>query len=156
METATNISEGVRLYKLAGGHRVIATGGMPPLGSNLVPESAVIRDYMLRMGVDARHVQVESEAVNTLQQARNVAAMLPRGARVVLVTVPTHMPRTSAFFRKEGLQVTPAVSGTETDPARVNPRWEPFIPNRYSLRGSERAMYEVVGLAYYWARGDLR
>jgi uncharacterized SAM-binding protein YcdF (DUF218 family) len=156
-ETAVNISEAVRLYRLAGGHRVIATGGMPPLGANEVPESEVMRDYLLRMGVNARHIQLESQAVNTLQQAQNVAAMLPRGARIVLVTVPTHMPRTSAFFRREGFEVTPAVSGqVETDPTRVAGDWEPFIPNRYSLRGSERAMYEIVGLAYYWVRGDLR
>jgi len=156
-ETAVNISEAVRLYRLAGGHKVIATGGMPPRGANMVPESEVMRDYLLRMGVAAHHIQLESQAVNTLQQAQHVAAMLPRGARVVLVTVPTHMPRTSAFFRREGFQVTPAVSGMfGTDPTRVRDAWEPFIPNRFSLRASERALYEVVGLAYYWVRGDLR
>jgi uncharacterized SAM-binding protein YcdF (DUF218 family) len=156
-ETAVNISEAVRLYRLAGGHTVIATGGMPPLGANKVPESEVMRDYLLRMGVDARRIQLESQAVNTLQQAQNVAKMLPRGARVVLVTVPTHMPRTSAFFRRAGFEVTPAVSGVaESEPKSVVAFWEQFIPNRYSLRASERAMYEVVGLAYYWIRGDLR
>jgi uncharacterized SAM-binding protein YcdF (DUF218 family) len=156
VETATNISEAVRLYKLAGGHKVIATGGMPPLGANEVPESVVIRDYLLRMGVEERHIQLESQAVNTLQQARNVAGMLPRGAKVVLVTVPTHMPRTAAFFRKEGFDVTPAVSGMVERGTRVPSLWEDFVPNRFSLRASERAMYEVVGLAYYWVRGDLR
>jgi uncharacterized SAM-binding protein YcdF (DUF218 family) len=158
-ETATNISEAVRLYKLAGGHSVIATGGMPPLGANLVPESEVMRDYLVRMGVQPSHVQLESKSINTLQQARNVASMLPRGAKVVLVTVPTHMPRTAAFFRKEGFEVTEAVSGLvedDTDPSRAPSAWDAFIPNRYALRGSERAMYEVVGLAYYWVRGDFR
>jgi uncharacterized SAM-binding protein YcdF (DUF218 family) len=157
VETAVNISEAVRLYKLAGGHPIVATGGMPPLGANKVPESEVMRDYLLRMGVEPKHIVLESKAVNTLQQARNVAGLLPRGARVVLVTVPTHMPRTSAFFRKEGFRVTPGVSDMiEQAPLQAPRWWERLVPNRYALRSSERALYEVVGLLYYWIRGDFR
>lgn len=154
-DTALNISEAVRLYRLAGGHTIVATGGMPRFGANLVPESEVLRDHLLRMGVEPHHVVLESQATNTLKQARNVATLLPRGARVVLVTVPTHMPRTAAFFRAQGLQVTPAFSGM-VGGGRELALWEEFIPNRYALRASENALYEVVGMAYYWIRGDLR
>jgi uncharacterized SAM-binding protein YcdF (DUF218 family) len=155
IETAWNISETVRLYRLAGGKRIIATGGMPPGGAGKIPESEVMQGFLVAMGVPARDIALESQAINTVQQARNVAALLPRGARVVVVTVPTHMPRTSGFFRAQGLQVTEAVSGVpEADVA--DSLAARFIPNRYSLRASERAMYEVLGLTYYWLRGDFR
>jgi uncharacterized SAM-binding protein YcdF (DUF218 family) len=155
VETAFNISEAVRLYRLAGGKRLVATGGMPPGGAGLVPEAEAMQQYLLRMGVAPGDIVLESASTNTLQQARNVAALLPRGARIVLVTVPTHMPRTAGFFRAQGFQVTEAVSAlAEAEEAETT--IGQFIPSRYALRASERAMYEVIGLAYYWLRGDFR
>jgi uncharacterized SAM-binding protein YcdF (DUF218 family) len=155
VETAVNVSEAVRLYRLAGGKRIVATGGMPLHGAGRIPESEVMQQYLTAMGIPARDIALESRATNTLQQARNVAALLPRGARIVLVTVPTHMPRTSGFFRAEGFDVIAAVSGFP-EQERTPTRFSGFIPNRYSLRASERAMYEVLALSYYWLRGDLR
>lgn len=155
IETSFNISEAVRLYRLAGGARIVATGGMPPGGAGTIPESEAMQQYLLRMGVAPGDIVVESGSTNTLEQARNVAALLPRGARIVLVTVPTHMPRTSGFFRAQGFQVTEAVSALAEKEEAVTAVGQ-FIPSRYALRASERAMYEVLGLAYYWIRGDLR
>ena len=155
IETAFNISEAVRLYRLAGGARIVATGGMPPGSAATIPESEAIRQYLLRMGVAAGDIVLESESTNTLQQARNVAALLPRGARIVLVTVPTHMPRTAGFFRAQGFQVTEALSALARAEEAETPLGQ-FIPSRYALRATERAMYEVLGLTYYWIRGDLR
>ena len=153
VETAFNISEAVRLYRLAGRAKVVVTGGMPPGGAGSIPESEAMREYLLRMGIPASDIVLESASTNTLQQARNVAAVLPRGARIVLVTVPTHMPRTAGFFRAQGFQVTEAISGLSRSEQADSPIGQ-FLPQRYSLRASERAMYEVLGLAYYWLRGD--
>jgi uncharacterized SAM-binding protein YcdF (DUF218 family) len=155
VETAFNVSEAVRLYRLAGGTRIVATGGMPPGGAGMIPESEAMQQYLLRMGVAPGDIVLESGSTNTLQQARNVALLLPRGARIVLVTVPTHMPRASRFFRAQGFQVTEAVSALAESEEAETPVGQ-FIPSRYALRGSERAMYEVVGLAYYWIGGALR
>ena len=155
VETALNVSEAVRLYRLAGRTRIVATGGMPAHGSGRIPESEVMQRYLTGLGVAPGDIVLESRATNTLQQARHVAALLPRGARVVLVTVPTHMPRTSAFFRAHGFDVVEAVSGLPEAGATPT-RLSRVLPNRYSLRASERAMYEVLGLAYYWLRGDFR
>ena len=155
IETAFNISETARLYRLAGRARIVASGGMPPGGAGEIPESEAMRLYLLRMGVAASDIVLESASTNTLQQAQNVAAMLPRGARIVLVTVPTHMPRTAGFFRAQGFQVTEAVSGLARSEEAESPIGQ-FVPQRHALRASERAMYEVLGLAYYWLRGDFR
>jgi uncharacterized SAM-binding protein YcdF (DUF218 family) len=79
--------------------------------------------------------------------------MLPRGTPIVLVTVPTHMPRAAGLFRRQGLVVMPAIS--DSVEARVRTWTVPILPNRYALRGSEVAIYELLALAYYGARGDL-
>ena len=77
VETAFNISEAVRLYRLAGGKRIVATGGMPPGGAGLIPEAEAIQRYLLQMGVAQADIVLESASTNTLQQARNLAALLP-------------------------------------------------------------------------------
>jgi len=151
--TASNIAEAARLYRLLDRPRIIASGGMPPGGSGERPEAEIIRPYLMRLGVAESDIALEPSSINTIEQARNVAAMLPRGTPVVLVTVPTHMMRAAGLFRHQGLTVIPAIS--DSAEARVRTWAAPILPNRYALRGSELALYEVLALAYYWARGEL-
>ena len=115
LNTALNVSEAARLYRLLGPRHVIASGGMPPGGAGKRPESEVMREYLVRLGVAAEDIALESASINTTEQAEQVAALLPRGARVLLVTAPAHMPRAAALFRSRGLDVVPAVSGSLPD-----------------------------------------
>ena len=153
LNTAVNVSEAARLYRLLPGRRVVASGGIPPTGANMRPESEVMREYLLRLGVADADIVLESSSVNTTEQAERVAALLPRGARVVLVTTPAHMPRASALFRSRGLDVIDAVSSADSGIERS--RIWPLMPNVYSLRASEVAAYEWLGYVFYRLRGDI-
>ena len=151
--TALNVSEAARLYRLLGRRHIVASGGMPPGGAGKRPESEVMRDYLARLGVAGEDIELESASTNTTQQADRVTALLPRGARVLLVTVPAHMPRAAALFRSRGLDVVPAVSGSIPDGERT---WaEGLVPDRYALRASEIAVYEFMAYAFYRLRGDI-
>lgn len=153
VNTASNVSEAARLYRLLGRRRIIASGGMPPAGAGKRPESEVMRDYLGRLGVAGEDIALESASINTTEQAERVAALLPPGARVLLVTTPAHMPRAAALFRRRGVDVVPAVSDSLAEGER---RWlDGLVPNRYALRASEVAVYEMVAFAFYWLRGDI-
>ena len=153
VNTALNVSEAARLYRLLGRRRIIASGGMPPGGAGKRPESEVMRDYLSQLGVAGEDVALESTSINTTEQAAHVAALLPKGARVLLVTSPAHMPRSEALFRRHGLDVVPAVSESLPDSART---WtQALVPNRYALRASETAVYEFGAYALYWLKGDI-
>jgi len=153
VNTALNVSEAARLYRLLGRRRIVASGGMPPAGAGKRPESEVMRDYLARLGVAGEDVVLESTSTNTTEQAERVAALLPKGARVLLVTAPAHMPRAAALFRSRGVDVVPAVSDSLPDSERG---WaEGLVPNRYALRASEIAVYELGAFAFYWLRGDI-
>lgn len=154
LNTASNISETARLYRLLAGRRVVASGGIPPGGANTRPESEVMREYLLRLGVPDADIVLESRSTNTTEQAEQVAALLPRGARVVLVTTPAHMPRASALFRSRGLDVVDAVSSAHVG-VRRSPVWQ-VVPNPYALRASEAVAYEWLGYLFYRLRGDIR
>ncbi len=51
LNTALNVSEAVRLYRLLGGQRIIASGGIPRGSVARRPESEVMRDYLTRLGI---------------------------------------------------------------------------------------------------------
>lgn len=153
VETAMNISETARLYRLLGGRPVICSGGRPIGGVGRRPEGEVIREYLVRLGVAPHHITVESRSINTKEQAERVAAMLPPGARILLVTEPTHLRRATAFFRARGVDVVPATSRSIPN---VQLSWgRSLLPSRYALRLSERVVYEYLGLAYYGILGKL-
>lgn len=152
VETAMNVSETARLYRLLGRRRIIASGGRPFGGVGRRPEGEVMRDYLVRLGVAADDITVEPASTNTIEQAANVAPLLPAGTRVLLVTEPTHMRRALALFRARGLDVVPAVSGWLPG---VELGWGArLVPNRYALRLSERVVYEYLALVYYGIRGN--
>jgi uncharacterized SAM-binding protein YcdF (DUF218 family) len=153
LSTALNVSEAARLYRLLGRRHIVASGGMPPAGAGKRPESEVMREYLARLGVAGEDVELESSSTNTTEQAERVTALLPKGARVLLVTVPAHMPRAAALFRSRGLDVVPAVSGSVSDGEST---WaEQLVPDRYALRASESAVYELMAYAFYRLRGDI-
>ena len=153
LQTALNISETARLYRLLGRRRIIASGGIPPGGGATRAESDVMRDYLSRLGVPADDIVLESASTTTTEQAERVAALLPRGARVLLVTTPAHMPRAAALFRHRGFDVVAAVSDSIRDTPST---WaEEVVPNRYALRSSETALYEYLAYGFYRLRGDI-
>lgn len=153
VNTALNVSEAVRLYRLLGGRQVIASGGIPLGAIARRPESDMMREHLLRMGVPSRDIVLEPASGNTLEQAQRVAALLPRGSRVLLVTTPSHAPRAVALFRSHGLDVVPAVSASR--PQRNGTWFARMIPDRFALRASEMTCYELIAYAFYKLRGDI-
>ncbi|HEX4455137.1 MAG TPA: YdcF family protein [Kofleriaceae bacterium] len=86
------------LFARGAAPRVIATGGVT---SGTRSEADVLAGAIEQLGVPA--VLRESRARTTAQNARFVAAMLPRGARVWLVTQPFHARRAEFLFARAGL-----------------------------------------------------
>jgi uncharacterized SAM-binding protein YcdF (DUF218 family) len=151
--TALNLAEGARLYKLVGQTRVIVSGGIPREEVSRRSEAEVMQDYLVRLGVRPEDITLEPQSVNTTGQAHNVAALLPRGARIALVTVPVHMPRAAALFESRGLVVTRAVSVAYTPPHR--PWHVRLTPSAFALRRSEIAIYEWLARVYYRMNGEI-
>ncbi len=87
---AERIAAAAALYRAGGAPSVIATGGGGEADA-------------IAAGLGAIPVRVERLARTTAENARLVAAMLPRGAAVWLVTQPFHGRRAEYLFRRAGL-----------------------------------------------------
>lgn len=135
----------LRVKHAASLHQRLASSGMASLyvsgadvagGGKLTPEGTVMHDLLLRQGIAAGDIDVDTEAFNTIENAQNsIKAIQSRGATAVtLVTSDFHMPRAAYIFKTvlaaEGFSglsfaVDPAPSGLAHGalrPQRARPR----------------------------------
>ena len=89
---------------------IVVTGGNATLLPRDRPsEASVMRDLLVREGVDAARIRIEERARNTVENAvlsRDIAQPSP-GQVWLLVTSATHMPRAVGSFRHIGWPVVP-------------------------------------------------
>ena len=144
--------EAARVFKVIGARVLIASGGIPRPDRQRRPESAMLRELMVTVGVAPSAIVEESQSNTTRDQARLLGPVL-RAAdvkRFVLVTSPTHMRRSLAVFRAAGFDPVPSVAPVRSD-GLPPPPW--LLPNDESLMLSADAVYNYAAWVYYWARG---
>ncbi|MGJ7457464.1 ElyC/SanA/YdcF family protein [Halomonas sp. RA08-2] len=144
------LMEGVRLWRLRPELPLLVSGASrdatrPPvaLGYAQAAES---------LGVPAERIVALDTPTDTGQEATAVREALGEGARVLLVTSASHMPRAMRHFEAAGL--APLAAPTHYLANRgdgVGLRY--LVPSASELRKTERAFYEWMGqLALRWER----
>ena len=151
-DTAYNVLEAARVYRMLGNPLIITSGGASPSAPR-APDSEMMREALVKLGVPADRVLVESRSANTREQATFTADLLrQRGIKTfVLVTAPEHMNRAVPTFEALGFTVVPAVSAFK-EPVRGS-WWEQVRLSRGALLQSDWAVYEYLARVYYWLRG---
>lgn len=144
--------EAERLHRLLGGTPLLISGGPAggvPAGR---PEAEAMRDDLIGRGILPDLVAVEATSPDTHEQAVRVGEWVrERGVdSFVLVTSAQHMRRALGAFRAEGMAPIPSAA---LEPPPDGPR---LMPSSEALDRSYHAVREMVGLAYYAARGWLR
>jgi uncharacterized SAM-binding protein YcdF (DUF218 family) len=146
--------EGVRVFKLIGARVLLVSGGNPRPDRQVQPESALLRDVVLKAGIPPSSIVEESQSRNTREQAALVGPILRgRGVqRFVLVTSPMHMRRSLAVFHAAGFDPAVSVAPLRSEQL-LPPSW--LVPNDESWWLSDMAVYDYMALGYYWWRGWL-
>ncbi|MGB8993064.1 MAG: ElyC/SanA/YdcF family protein [Desulfobaccales bacterium] len=142
------VVEGVRLYRAIPGSKLLMSGGG---AFDPVPEARVMAEIALSLGVKSQDLRLEDASRDTADQAAVIAAML-HGKPIILVTSAAHMPRAMALFARRGMHPLPAPADYLY---RVPQRSSPgeYFPGVDSLRRTETAVHEYLGLAWAWLRG---
>jgi uncharacterized SAM-binding protein YcdF (DUF218 family) len=147
--------ETARVAKLIDARLVLVSGGIPTAATQqLKPESDMLRDALVTVGVPADRIVQDPEARTTYDHPRTLAPILKRYGigRFVLVTSPMHMRRAVRLFRAAGLDPVPSPALLRPDNRRPPP-W--FMPTEDSLSISDQVLYEYVAWPYYWWNGWL-
>jgi uncharacterized SAM-binding protein YcdF (DUF218 family) len=152
-DTAFNVLEAARVYRLLGHPLVVASGGITDSADSRTADSEMMRDALVKLGLPADRIQLESRSGNTREQALFTAEILrKRGIRaIVLVTAPEHMERAIGSFETLGFSVVPSVSAFRAQQA--GSLWRRLKPSRGALLQSDWAVYEYLARAFYWLQG---
>jgi len=150
--TGARVLEAARVYHLVKPDWVISSGGLPNRESHFQPAGSTMRDALVRLGVPADRILVETESRTTRDEAVIVKPMLERlqVKRVILVTSQSHMRRSVGAFRVEGIITEPAIA---RDAAAAAP-WRGWLfPSDTGLKQANAVAHEILGIAYYALRG---
>lgn len=109
-EAGERLTETAKLAVRFPNAKIVLSGGSDHLVSTEgVTESAVARDLLAAMGMNAARVSIEERSRNTCENAiesRKLADPLGTG-KWLLVTSASHMPRAVACFKRAGFDVIP-------------------------------------------------
>ena len=133
-----------RLHRITG-KPILVTGGKL---SNTVPEAIFMKEALEQdFQVPVRWTEEESH--DTMENALlSYFVLQPQGVtRIYLVTHASHMVRSKMAFERAGFQVIPAPIHFAT-----RCQWTPleFIPSSGAFFASAEAVYEGIGLVWYW------
>lgn len=134
---------------------LVFTGGWWPTMPAMPPEGDVLRQHALAIGLPAADLRTTSRVRNTAEEARAIAAMLPRDSRLVLVTSAFHMARAQRLFERQGLRVIPLPVDFQATGSWAGQPWRDplrYWPSAAGLDSSSRALREWLGRLLYGVR----
>jgi uncharacterized SAM-binding protein YcdF (DUF218 family) len=153
--TAFAVLETVRLYQLLNPEWIVTSGGIADPLSQQKPESEIMRDALVTLGVPADRIVLESDSRTTAEQLAGIRRLVTErhfAGPVVLVATPAHARRVMLAARQHGLDAVLSAS-EELIYGEAN---RPWFPSLDALRGSESALYEGMAVVYYWLGGLAR
>jgi len=115
--------------------------------------AALMRDYLVKLGVPAEDIVLEERSRNTYENAVYTAEILAQREidNIALVTSASHLMRAVLCFEAQDLAVT--ASGCEYTTIRFNWSLLTFLPNADAAGANHRAFHEWAGMLVYWLRG---
>ena len=152
---ADRVWQAARLWKRGVAPRIIVSGGsfLAQHGGPPTTEAEAMRTFLIDLGVPADAITDEGKALNTIENIRNVRAIVGQG-RVALVTSAYHMPRALQLAALAGLNVGAFPTDYQVVPASRLP-WDDWLPSVGGLSASNLALREIVALNLDYRRSSL-
>jgi uncharacterized SAM-binding protein YcdF (DUF218 family) len=142
---------GIRLYKAGKAPVLVFTGSWIFGNDHIYSEGMMLANRAKQLGVPELAIRITDKVGSTAEEAvaicRFMKAEPGKDKTILLVTSAYHMHRAVLLFRKAGVNVIPypVDFAVEQDaPLTIMS----FLPNADSLLQSERALHELLGIAY--------
>lgn len=134
---------------------IYVTGGKVDPSAPGPSEAEPMRDFLIRIGIKPENVFIEPGSTSTFENAEMTCEMLRKKGihRILIITEAMHMPRADGCFRKQGMDVVPAISTVRAGEFRLSLGM--FLPSIYGLSGACDLTNELVGYSWYKLTGKL-
>lgn len=145
--------EGARLHRAMPGTKLVLSGDS---AFDPVSEAAMMAKLAEELGVHHEDIIVEPTASNTEEQAQRIQSIVGKD-RFVLVTSAVHMPRAVALLEKLDLHPVPAPTGYYLRQGKDRDGFSlmSHLPTAESIRVTERALHEYIGMVWSKLRGHI-
>lgn len=127
---------------------ILVTGGLGNKSEHIDSlAEGMVNGLRYEFGVPVKWI--EDQSINTQENAVFSARILKQAGvkHVLLVTDAMHMRRARIAFEQAGLQVTPAPTQFFS---HSELHFFAFLPSAEGMRRSQYAVYEWLGLVWYW------
>jgi len=148
--TLARAVEGVRLYRLLPGAKLVVSGAAVLAGGADADTLAAIAQ---ELGVPREAIVLDTVSPDTETQARTMRKLV-NGERCIVVTSAAHMRRSLALFRKAGVDALPAPTHFLSQ-RNASLSLGDFFPGAGRIQGADVAVHEYLGLAWGRLRGSL-
>lgn len=148
--SADRFVEALRLANRYPSAVLVITGGSSAILSSHFREADVLGDLSKQLGLPQRRLRIDRDSRNTYENAVYTGRLL-KGITgpYILVTSASHMPRSVACFRQQGMDVIP----WPVDFHRTGSGPGSWVPKPETLIRTNIAMHEYAGWAAYWFAG---
>jgi uncharacterized SAM-binding protein YcdF (DUF218 family) len=141
----------IKLYKNKKINKIVLCGGPATISGNDKLEADELKQFMLKLGIPAEDLIVESISRNTHENAVNIQPILentfPNG-KFLLVSSAWHLRRAAGCFEKQGIKVIPYSTDRYSGPVKYELDYF-FLPSSATLFNWEKLLHEWVGIVVY-------
>jgi uncharacterized SAM-binding protein YcdF (DUF218 family) len=149
--SADRFFQTLQLYRQGKVEHILLTGGNGSLLNNNFNEANWAKKQLLKSGIPASAILIDSNSRNTFENAEFSKKILDSAKLIppyVLVTSAFHMRRASWIFKKLGMDIIPFTS-TDIVEKRENNIFADFIPNIHTMDIWPFYIKEIIGLYVY-------
>lgn len=145
----------LRLFKTKRIKKIIISSGSGSLVYRDMLEAAILKKYLLEIGIPDSTILIDSLSDNTYQNAVFTKTILEKEnitGKCLLITSATHMRRSIACFEKQNINIQAYCTSKQAGPRK----WDfdhLFIPNVKSFVLWETIIHEWVGMLMYKISG---
>ncbi|MGD0710461.1 MAG: YdcF family protein [Bacteroidales bacterium] len=151
------IMQAVSLYKTGRIKRMLISSGSGSLVFRDMLEAALLKRYLITIGIPDSVMLIDSISDNTYQNAINSAQIIKKNfpnGKFLLITSSMHMRRAKACFEKAGINVTPYSTNKETGKRLLDYK-QFIIPDIEALGKWNSLIHEIFGYLVYNVYGYL-
>lgn len=146
----------VELFKAGKIRKILLAGGSAEVIGRKLNDTEAVRNFLEAAGIPADDIITETRSRNTHENASYSAEIIRErfpGARCLLITSAMHVPRASACFRTQEIEVVAFPTDTLVEPLPAVKPWKAVIPSTVALSNWEYLLREWCGLFVYKMRG---
>jgi len=152
---ADRLFQAIDLYKTGKIKKILFTGGSGYVLRPEYKEGALVKRYVLKLGIPESDFLIENESRNTHENALFTKEILEKEkitGKLLLITSAFHMRRSIGCFNKAGLFPDPYSADMYGKPIKIEKGFDPeslIIPSLEPLSDWTNFIHELVGYCIY-------